>query len=144
MYISYRKLSNKDCPDLINLWIRAKLPSKPNGRDSRQNLEKQMMLSRNSFLGAYQIEKLVGAVIASHNGRKGWINRLAVDPEVQNNGIASRLITLCEEFFHKEEIKIFACLIENWNVKSETLFLKKGYAKYKEVSYFTKRIDPEV
>jgi len=144
MCIRYGKLSNKDCLDLINLWNRAKLPSKPNGRDTLQNLAKQLELKRNLFLGAFHNDNLIGVVIATHNGRKGWINRLAIDPEFRKQGIASILIKQCEEFFLKADVQVFACLIENWNQKSENLFEKSGYTKYKDVSYFTKRINPEV
>lgn len=142
MCIIYRKLSNKDCADLIHLWQSAKLSSKPSGRDGLQNLRKQIELPRNAFFGAFDKEKLVGAVIASHNGRKGWINRVAVEPDFQNRGIASKLILKCEQFFLDDEIKIFACLIENWNDKSEKLFEKNGYSKFHEVNYYTKRTDP--
>lgn len=121
----------------------SKLPIKPKGRDTLQNLNLQIELPRNAFYGALWDSKLVAVAIASHNGRKGWINRVAVSPEFQNQGIASKLIQSCEEFFKAESIKIFACLIEDWNEKSEKLFEKNGYAKYHEVSYYTKRLDPE-
>jgi len=70
MYPSYRKLARKDCPDIIKLWMLSKLPIKPNGRDTFQNLELQIELPRNAFLGSFFGDKLVGVAIASHNGRK--------------------------------------------------------------------------
>lgn len=69
-----RELHTSECDSLIDLWIKSSLPYKPEGRDSEDNIKRQLQLNNNRFYVAEIDNKLVGTIIASHNGRKGWIN----------------------------------------------------------------------
>jgi len=139
-----RELYTSECDSLIDLWINSSLPIKSKGRDTKVNIEKQLKVDNNRFFVAEINDKLVGSIIASHNGRKGWINRLAVLPEFRGKGIASSLIKKAEEFFLSNNIKIFACLIEDWNDHSMKFFIDKNYIEHKDIIYFTKKLNPEV
>lgn len=88
--------------------------------------------------------RLIGAVIVSHNYRKGWINRLAVRPNFRNKGIAKELVKYSEKWLRNEGIQIIACLIENWNNISMELFQDLEYEKHNDIKYFTKRDGPQI
>ena len=144
MEIIFRKMNKDDYDELIKLWIDAKLPFKPNGRDTKENISNQLSLKTNSFIVAEYEGKIIGSVIASHNLRKGWINRLAVHPNFRHQGIAAKLISEAEKFFVSEGIGIFAALVEDWNTPSLQLFKKVDYKKFEGVSYFTKRVKKDI
>ncbi len=129
---------------LIELWEKAELPYRPLGRDSKENISKQLEQPNISFLFAESEEKIVGSIIISHDGRKGWINRVAILPEYRNLGIASYLIDDAEKRLKKMGIDIVACLIEDWNLKSLKLFDKLDYIRHSDIIYFTKRESAEV
>ena len=129
---------------LIELWEKAELPYRPLGRDSKENISKQIEQSNISFLFVEIEEKIVGSIIISHDGRKGWINRVAILPEYRNLGIASYLIDDAEKRLKKMGIDIVACLIEDWNLKSLKLFDKLDYIRHSDIIYFTKRESAEV
>ena len=139
-----RQLKPSEYDVLIDVWTRSSLPFKPEGRDTKENILNQLKITNNRFFVAVMANELVGAIIASHNGRKGWINRLAVLPEFREKGIAAALIKKSEEFFLSNNIKIFACLIEDWNEQSMRYFLNKDYTEHKDIIYFTKKIGPEI
>lgn len=139
-----RILKPSEYNSLIKIWVKSSLPYKLKGRDSEENIKIQLQLNNNRFFVAEIMGELVGVIIASHNGRKGWINRLAVLPEFRGKGIAASLMKRSEEFFLSNNIKIFACLIEDWNDLSMKYFLKKEYIEHKDIIYYTKRIDPEM
>jgi len=139
-----RAMKPAEYDSLIDVWKRSSLPFKPEGRDTKQNILKQLKIADNRFFVAAVDNKLVGAIIASHNGRKGWINRLAVIPEFTGKGIASALIKKSEEYFLSNNIMIFACLIEDWNEQSTSFFQNKDYTQHKEIIYFTKKLSPQV
>ena len=139
-----RELKHTECDSLIDLWIKSSLPIKLEGRDTKENIRKQLLFKNNRFFIADINKKLVGAIIASHNGRKGWINRLAVLPEFRGKGIASSLMNRSEEFFISNNIKIFACLIEDWNDNSMIFFQDKDYVEHKDIIYLTKKLDQEI
>jgi ribosomal protein S18 acetylase RimI-like enzyme len=139
-----RKLTINNYEDMVKLWSRAKLPFKPNGRDSRKALATQMKANPDFFLGAFEGNRLIGTVIISCDMRKGWINRLAVDPEYRLRGVAQTLIAELEKILQKHGIKIVCALIEDDNAASKKLFKKLGYVEHRDIIYFSKRESEKV
>ena len=139
-----RKLSIGDYEEIIKLWSRAKLPYKPKGRDSKKAIAAQMAANPEFFLGAFEGNRLVGTVVISCDMRKGWINRLAVDPAYRQRGIAKALIAESEKVLRKYGIRIFCALIEDYNLASKELFNECGYVEHRDIIYFSKRDSDEV
>jgi len=139
-----RKLAINDYEEIIKLWSRARLPYKPKGRDSKEAIAGQMKANPEFFLGAFEDNRLVGMVIISCDMRKGWINRLAVDPDYRNRGIATALIAESEKILRKHGIRIFCALIEDYNAVSRELFKECGYVEHRDIIYFSKRDSNEV
>jgi ribosomal protein S18 acetylase RimI-like enzyme len=139
-----RKARNEDYDGLIALWTRAGLHHRPAGRDSRQNLEREMADTGVDILVALSGDLIVGSIIGTNDGRKGWVNRLAVDPAYRGNGIAKRLVEMVEGCFMARSLKIFSCLINAWNEPSQSLFEGIGYDRHPEVVYYSKRIDQDI
>ena len=139
-----RKLTINDYEEIIKLWSRARLPYKPKGRDSKEAIAGQMKANPEFFLGAFKDNRLVGMVIISCDMRKGWINRLAVDPDYRNRGIAAALIAESEKILRKHGVRIFCALIEDYNTVSKELFKECGYVEHRDIIYFSKRDSNEV
>jgi len=139
-----RKLTINDYEEIIKLWTKAKLPFKPKGRDSKEALASQMAANPDFFLGAYEANQLIGVVVLSSDLRKGWINRLAVDPDHFRCGVATTLINASEKTLRKHGVRIFCALIEDYNVASKRLFKKCGYVEHRDIIYFSKRDSEEV
>jgi GNAT superfamily N-acetyltransferase len=129
---------------LVNLWEKSGLPFKENGRDSRENIEKEVLFDCNQFLFAMYENEAVGAILITHDGRKGWINRVAVLPEFRKKGIAKNLVEAGEKWLQKQGIGIFACQIEEYNASSFEAFKKMGYVPFEGIHYLTKRIHPDI
>jgi ribosomal protein S18 acetylase RimI-like enzyme len=89
-------------------------------------------------------DRLVGVVLGSHDGRKGWINRLAVRPEYRRRGVALRLIAACEEAIRAHGIEIVCALVEEPNTASRAVFTHAGFADGVPVRYFRKLSRPGV
>ena len=129
---------------LINIWEKAGLPYKGKGRDSRENIEKEVKMDCNQFLFAFVNSTAVGSILVTHDGRKGWINRVAVVPEFRNKGIAKLLVDAGEKWLIEQGIGIFACQIEEYNTASYEAFQKMGYVPFEGMHYLSKRIHPDI
>lgn len=134
-----RRLKITDYDEIVRLWTRANLPARTRGRDAWENIAKEMKANPDFFLGAFEDDRLIGVVIVSSDLRKGWINRLAVDPDFRHQGVAKALINECESVLRKHGIKIFSALIENENEASKKLFQECGYIEHHDIIYFSKR-----
>jgi len=143
MYI--KNLTPEDYDAVLKLWELADLSSyRPLGRDSKDHMLREMKENPDLFFGAFENGKLVGICIGTDDGRKGWLNRLAVHPDYRRRGIASRLIAVTEEALRKRGRKIICTLIEEWNTESLQLFKKMGYEIHRDILYLSKRENPEV
>jgi ribosomal protein S18 acetylase RimI-like enzyme len=136
-----RRLELDDYDELLALWQRAGLHSlRPQGRDSRAGLAQQLASGVQTILGLEVDGQVVGAVVVTHDSRKGWINRLAVDPDHRRQGHAARLIKAAEETLHEQGMRVVAALVENDNPASLALFQKVGYVEIDPgIHYLTKR-----
>ena len=136
-----RRLGPDDYDELLALWRRAGLHSlRPHGRDSRAGLVQQLNSGVQTILGLEEDGRLVGVVVATHDSRKGWINRLAVDSDHRRQGYASRLVAAAEEVLRAQGIRVMAALIESGNFASLALFQELGYVEIDSgIHYVTKR-----
>jgi ribosomal protein S18 acetylase RimI-like enzyme len=142
--IKIRKMNIADYDDLIKLWNEAGLPYRPRGRDRKNKISIELKNPATNILLMEYEHNIIGSIFATHDGRKGWINRLVIAPEFRNKGLAQKLIAEAENFLVQQGIEIIACLIENWNKQSMKLFQKAGYKKHTDIIYFTKRLNPDV
>ena len=137
--VHIRPLKLNELKAMRRIWTVAGLPYKPKGRDSPQRLVKQLKDKPELFIGAFSDGMLVGVSLCSDDGRKGWINRLAVLPEFTGKGIATALITQSEKALRRRGMHIFCIHIEGDNEDSMRLFEKAGYRRETDIFYFTKR-----
>ena len=144
--IMIRKFRIEDCDRVMELWAEGGLPLKPQGRDSREQIARQIEMPNVLFLVAEEGEggRVIGTVLATHDGRKGWINRLAVDAALRKRGLGAFLVREAEGWLESRGMDILACLIEDDNAVSMAVFEKLGYKKHPEIIYFAKRKYPGV
>jgi ribosomal protein S18 acetylase RimI-like enzyme len=134
----------EDYDSVIALWKKAGLPYKPKGRDKREIIAVELKRGKSIFLVARVNGAVIGSVLGTHDGRKGWINRVAVDPDFQRQGIARQLVAEAEKRLHALGIGIIACLIEDWNTVSMAAFERLGYRKQPGIFYFSKKSRKDV
>jgi GNAT superfamily N-acetyltransferase len=134
-----RNLSYDSYDSLIALWNKAYLSYRPEGRDAREEMKIEFEKNPDLIIGAFEGNELIGAIIGTDDGRKGWINRLAVDPNYRQKGIATRLIHALESALKKRGRRIICTLIEDWNVNSLSLFKNAGYVTHDDIHYLSKR-----
>lgn len=135
------ELGPDDHARLLALWERAGLHSvRPHGRDSREAIAAQLASGVQTILGLEVESQLVGAVVATHDSRKGWVNRLAIDPDFRRRGYGLKLLNAAEETLRAQGMQVIAALVESDNPSSLALFEKAGYVEIDHgIHYLSKR-----
>jgi len=133
-------VNDKDCKELLDLWRRAGLPVRASGRDAPEAIARQLASGAQRVLGLRAGGVLVAAAVLTHDGRKGWINRLAVDPAHRRRGLAQALVAEAERWFVQDlGLEVWAVLVEEENVASQGLFEHLGFQRHSLV-YMSKRL----
>ncbi|HUT82086.1 MAG TPA: GNAT family N-acetyltransferase [Candidatus Bathyarchaeia archaeon] len=139
-----RHADANDLQAIIILWQNSGLPIRPTGRDKLENLENQLLQPNMWIIVAEEEKEIIGAVLVTHDSRKGWINRLAVHPNMTRKGIATKLLRTAEESLVKAGIEMFAALISYDNIPSRELFEKENYQYHKTITYYAKRFREDI
>lgn len=134
-----RELTPQDHDTLVDIWTKAGLSYRPLGRDGKEYFQSEIDRDTAVFLGAEIDGVHVGVVLGTHDGRKGWINRLAVLPDHRRRGIGKALVMETEQRLNELGIKIVTCMIEGGNDSSEDFFESIGYIRHPDITYFSKR-----
>ena len=141
--LNLRDFRIEDYDQVIGLWRACGLPFRPGGRDSRERIAKEIEKPTALFLVVECEGDIVGTLFGTTDGRKGWINRLAVRPDHQRRGLAKRLVKEMERRFEALGLEVFSCLIEDHSDPSMRLFEEIGYKEDPGVHYFSKRLSKD-
>ena len=89
----------------------------------------KLFLARNPGLSllAYHQNMLIGAILCSHDGRRGYLHHLAVKIEFRNQKVGSYLVKKCLEKLSEEGIKKCNIFILDENDKGMKFWEKNGF-----------------
>jgi ribosomal protein S18 acetylase RimI-like enzyme len=142
--VSIREMRIDDYDAIVGLWQRSGLTFRQAGRDSLDSFKRQLETQGTLMHVAEQDGEIVGVAVGSHDSRKGWINRLAVEPSQRNKGVASALVKALEDGFREFGLPVYSALISSGNKGSISLFNGLGYSCDEDVKYFSKRLGDDL
>jgi len=107
--------------------------------DSEDEQNFKFFLGRNkgmSFL-ALDHDKIIGTCLASHNGRCGFLNHLAVAQNHRRKGIGRMLVQKCLEMLQAEGIKKIYIFLSKKNVEAQAFWEHIGWVQYDQYLVMT-------
>lgn len=90
-----RSFDEGDTGQVIELWNRV-WPNPAPHKVPSADIARKLADSPNLFLVAESYGRVVGTALAGFDGHRGWINRLAVDPDLRGNRIGEALVREAE------------------------------------------------
>jgi len=143
MAAEIKTLTIDDFDDILRVWADAGLPIKLHGRESREQLARELAASHVAAFGLYENHRMVAVGLANWDGRRGWVNRVAVDPDCRGRGLAGLIIRECEAFLREQGAHVITALIEEVNYPSIACFQKEGFDCIDNILYFAKYDSPD-
>jgi ribosomal protein S18 acetylase RimI-like enzyme len=97
--------------------------------DTRRELERSRKRDPDLFLVAENEGRLIGVVLGRFDGRRGWVNHLAVHPEAQSQGIGSVLMRELERRLRAKGCPKVNLHVVSTNEKVCAFYERIGYSK---------------
>ncbi len=129
-----REFSLHDYQAAIRLWKAADGMDVP----PREEVERKLERDPELFLVAEDGSDLVGVVMGTYDGRRGWIFRLAVDPARRRGGVARALIDELERRYQAMGVKQLRLLTVSGNAPARRLWEHLGYRPFEDVVLYWK------
>jgi ribosomal protein S18 acetylase RimI-like enzyme len=126
----------EDLDSAAALWQAAEGMSVPPHDEVLRKLERDPQL----FLVA-EDDRVVGVVMGSYDGRRGWIYRLAVDPDHRRSRVGSLLVGELERRFREMDVTEIRLLTYEDNVSARAFWSEHGYDGLEAVVLYSKSLD---
>lgn len=108
--------------------------------DSKEGILCFLKRNPNTNFVAYEDDKLVGAILSGHDGRRGYIYHTVVLPEYRGRGIATHLVEVAVEALQKEGITRVCLNVMETNEKGKEFWIRKGWEKKEFLGFYSKAI----
>ena len=100
-----RLMTIDDYDQVHTLWMRIKGFAIRSIDDSRAGVERFLKRNPTTSVVAVEDGKIVGAILCGHDGRRGCLYHVCVDPDYRRRGIGKAMVVFCMEALRKEEIE---------------------------------------
>ena len=133
-----REFQLVDYAVVLGIWKMAGLILRPG--DELDGIKTKLERDPDLFLVAEDGSEIVGVVMGAWDGRRGWINHLAVTPNHQRKGIGHALVGELEKRLFRKGAKKVNAQIYRSNTNSFDFFKSCGYEVHSELVMIGKQL----
>lgn len=109
--VNIRVMTINDYDAIYDLWINTPGMGLNTTDDSREGIEKYLKRNPTTSFVAECDGKIIGVIMAGHDGRRGFIHHTAVLTEYRQQGIGKRLVDSAIDALEKEGIHKVALVV---------------------------------
>lgn len=108
--------------------------------DSEEGIAAYLKRNPNTCFVAEKSGEIVGAILSGHDGRRGYIYHVAVEPMIQHGGIGTTLVDRAMDALKNEGIHKVALVVFSNNVGGNVFWEKRGFTSREDLVYRNKGI----
>ena len=123
--LAISEITDADVPHIIALWQRCGLTRPWNDPAG------DIALARRGANATILVGRADGAIVASamvgHDGHRGWVYYVAVDPNLQGNGLGRNIMAAAEDWLRNAGVPKLQLLVRRENAKAGAFYQSLGY-----------------
>ena len=127
-----RAYESDDEAEVVALWQRAGLTRAWN--DPRKDIARKLAVQPELFFVLVAEGRVAGTLMAGYEGHRGWMNYLAVDPELQRRGYGRMLVEHAERVLRDRGCPKINLQVRATNPEAIEFYRKLGYLDDEVVS----------
>lgn len=135
-----RPMTIADYDGVYDLWISTPGMGLNTTDDSREGIAQYLRRNPTTCFVAEEAGRIIGVIIAGHDGRRGFIYHTAVRPECRKQGIATQLVEHAMDALEKEGIHKAALVVFERNVLGNAFWESIGFEERTDLVYRNRSI----
>jgi ribosomal protein S18 acetylase RimI-like enzyme len=130
--------ADTDTEALAALWERTGLTRPWN--DPHADIALARRGPHSTILVARDGGRVLGSAMVGHDGHRGWVYYLAVEPELQGRGLGKALLRAVEDWLRTRAVPKLMLLVRPDNEKVRGFYASEGYVEEPRI-VFSRRLD---
>ncbi|KAB8299736.1 GNAT family N-acetyltransferase [Bifidobacterium apri] len=135
-----KKMTIDDYEKLFEMWQSTPNMGLRSLDDSKEGISLFLKRNPNTNFVAYDDNKLIGAILSGHDGRRGYIYHTVVLPEYRRQGIATNLVDMAVKSLQEEGITRVCLNVMETNEQGKKFWIDRGWEKKDFLGFYSKSI----
>jgi ribosomal protein S18 acetylase RimI-like enzyme len=123
--MNIRVFKSSDEAAVIDLWERCGLLRPWN--DPKKDIQRKLAQQPEGILVGLLEDEIVASVMAGYDGHRGWVNYLAVAPEIQKQGLGRAIMAGAEELLAQMGCPKLNLQVRGSNAEAISFYQSIGY-----------------
>lgn len=133
--VQIRTMTVSDYDAVYDMWINTSGMGLNDLDDSREGIEKFLKRNPETCFAAVENDRVIGAIMCGHDGRRGYIYHTSVREEYRGRGIGTALANSAMAALESEGINKAALVVFARNEKGNAFWEKLGFTQRSDIIY---------
>ena len=138
-----RTMIIEDYDEIYALWMKIKGFAMRSIDDSRIGVERFLKRNPDTSVVAVKDGTVVGAILCGHDGRRGCLYHVCVDPEYRKQGIGTAMVVFAMNALKNENISKVSLIAFTKNDIGNAFWRKIGWTQRLDLNYYDFTLNTE-
>lgn len=138
-----RTMTISDYEGVRDLWMKIKGFAIRSIDDSKEGVDRFLKRNPDTSVVAVEDGKIVGAILCGHDGRRGCLYHVCVDPEYRRRGIGKEMVVFTMKALHDEGINKVSLIAFTSNDIGNAFWKTIGWTKREDLNYYDFTLNTE-
>ena len=141
--MTIRTMTIEDYEQVKALWMTIKGFAIRSIDDSREGVERFLRRNPTTSVVAEEDGKIIGAILCGHDGRRGCLYHVCVDPEHRRRGVGKSMVVFCMKALRDEGISKVSLIAFTKNDIGNAFWKQIGWTKREDLNYYDFTLNEE-
>lgn len=134
--IQIREMDISDYENVRALWMTIRGFGIRSIDDSKEGVARFLRRNPSASVVALDKDRIVGAILCGHDGRRGCLYHVCVNPEYRRRGIGKAMVVFCMDALKAEQINKVSLIAFTQNDVGNAFWHSVGWKQREDLNYY--------